>query len=94
MICKLIRAEIGSDRDRILVYLYPYLLCLTNKDMHMDVNRIQNFISVFVSNGYRYKSNTRNMDININIIQIIKLYEHKIKDITKWMINQLISMLI
>ena len=59
-----------------------------------NVSRIQKLISIFILNGYGYKSDTGSMDINMNISRIIKLYDYKIKDIIKWIVNQTNSMLI
>lgn len=36
---------------------------------------------------YRYKLNDENMDTNTDINQIIKFYDHIIKNMIKWMIN-------
>ena len=55
---------------------------------------MQKFISIFVLNGYGYKSDTESMDINMDIGRIIKFYDYRIKDITKWIINQVNNILI
>ena len=52
------------------------------------------FISVFILNEYRYKSDTKSIDINIDISYIIKFYDHRIKDISKWIVNQINKLLI
>ena len=49
----------------------------------MDIIQMQKFISVFVLNGYGYNSDTQTMDMLTDINWIIKLYNYKIKDITK-----------
>lgn len=36
---------------------------------------------------YRYRLNDENMDTNTDINQIIKFYDHIIKNMIKWMIN-------
>lgn len=41
------RAEVGSDMDRIPVYLYPYLFCLMNTNMDTDISRMQKIIYTF-----------------------------------------------
>ena len=82
--------QVGLKIDRMLVYLYPYLLYFMNTDMDMGVAWIQKFICIFVLNRYGYKLDTRSMDIS----QMIKLFDHEIKDITKQMINQINNMLL
>ena len=62
------RAETESNMDRIPPYSYPYLFCLINTNMDIDIIRIQKFISIFILNGYGYYSNTESMDIITNII--------------------------
>ena len=54
---------------------------------------MQKFIFLFGFNGYGYKWDTRSMDIKMDISQIIKLNDNRIKDITKQMVNQVNSML-
>ena len=89
--CKI---TIGCQTHQIPANPYLYLFCLTNTNTDMDIirNRIQKFISIFILNGYGYNSDTESMNIIIDISWIIKLYDYKIKDITKKMINQVNSM--
>ena len=54
-----------------------------NTDMDMDISWMQKCISIFVLNKYEYKLDTENMDINIDINQMIKFYDYRIKDNTK-----------
>ena len=49
----------------------------------MNINQIQKFIFIFILNEYKYKSNIRNIDINIDITEMIKFYNYKIKNIIK-----------
>lgn len=67
------RAETGLDTDRIPMYPYPYLFYSINTDMDTDINHIQKFIFIVVLNRYGYKSDTANMDTNMDRSQIIKL---------------------
>ena len=74
---------------------YPYLYLFYLTTINIDTNnQIQKFIYICILNRYGYKSDYRNMDINIDINQMIKLYDYVIKDITEWMINQINSILI
>ena len=72
--------------DWIPAYPYPYLFYLININTDMNIIRIQKIIFIFILNEYGYNSNTESMDIMTDIIQIIKFYDYRIKDITKLMI--------
>ena len=63
-----------------------------NINTDIDISRMQKFISIFILN--EYKLDTESMDINVDPSWIIKLYDHRIKNIIKWSINQVNIMLI
>ena len=69
--------------DRLPGYPYSFLFFLMDTNMDTHIIWMQKFISVFVLNGYGYYSNTESMDLIADISWIIKLYDLRIKYITK-----------
>ena len=61
--------------------------------MDTAVSQIQKFMSIFILIQYGYKLDVKSMDIKTYISQMIAFYNYRIKDINKWMINQVNSML-
>lgn len=51
--------------------------------MDMNISQILKLISIFSLNGYKYKSDTKNMNVNMDINLMIKFYGYRIKYITK-----------
>ena len=85
-----IDSTLGPKIDQILIYPYPYpyLFYLSNTNMDTDINRMKNLCPYLFKWTRLYKSDTKNIDINMNISWIIKFYDHRIKDIIKWAINE------
>lgn len=50
----------------------------------MDINQMQEFIYIFVLNGYCYILDIESTNINVDICEVAKLCDHKIKGITEW----------
>ena len=65
-----------------------------NTNIDTDIFQIKKFIFIFILNRYEYNSDTESMNTVTDITQIIKFYNYRIKDITKYMINQINDMFV